>query len=155
MSGSGPIELIRLAKRGTTAAVRKPVTPGDSTAHPLHGALRTVVHLAQISHKCSAGGVQDQCGRPDDRHEVMYRPGRPVWIDLAKVYPVDSTEVTVPDGMDLQARTPATLKMRGRTTTGHLIGWVAYQTGEPGKGAVAHGQWVLWDAISERDNGGD
>jgi hypothetical protein len=39
--------------------------------------------------------------------------------------------------------------MRGRTTTGHLIGWVAYQTGEPGKGSVRHGQWVLWDAISE------
>lgn len=92
----------------------------------------------------------DQYGRPDDPHTVMYRPGQPVWLDLAKVYPVDSTEATVPDGLDLQARTPATLKMRGRTTTGHLIGWVAYSTGAPGKGAVPHGQWVLWDAITER-----
>lgn len=93
--------------------------------------------------------MRDQYGRPEDPHTVMYRPGQKVWLDLAKVYPVDSTEVTVPDGLDLQARTPALLKMRGRSTTGHLIGWVAYRTGVPGQGSVPHGQWVLWDALSD------
>jgi hypothetical protein len=42
-------------------------------------------------------------------------PDCPAWLDLAKVYSTDSTEVAVTDGLDLQARTPTSSIIARRT----------------------------------------
>ncbi|GAB3499764.1 hypothetical protein [Amycolatopsis cihanbeyliensis] len=80
----------------------------------------------------------------------MIRPARPVWVNLALVYPsVSGLRVRLPDGLDLRAIVPGELMIWDRATTGHWVGWTMFVlTG--GSGAAKVSQWVLAEALRPR-----
>jgi hypothetical protein len=80
------------------------------------------------------------------------RPGRPVWVDLARVYPFGPPLGVYPNGLDLQAVVPGTLKLWHRTTTGYWAGWATYKIGgEQGGQQAAH--WIGGYALDPRREG--
>jgi hypothetical protein len=83
-------------------------------------------------------------------HPVTLRPPRPVWVDLAVVYPVSARPThSVPDGLDLQARVPGTLHVWDLTTTGSWVGYAVFEIHGGGR-AVSTSQWVPAAALSPR-----
>ncbi|WP_125591457.1 hypothetical protein [Amycolatopsis balhimycina] len=77
---------------------------------------------------------------------------KPVWGDLAKVYPFGEPLGVFPDGLDLQCVVPGMLQQWHRTTTGYWAGWVRYKIGgEYGGQPGAH--WVGAYALDPRREG--
>lgn len=81
------------------------------------------------------------------------RPPRPVWIDLARVFPRSGPVRPFPPGWNLQERVPGDLHLWGRTTTGEWAGLVRFRIrrGDGSEGMI-HTQWVPADAVTPRDD---
>ncbi|UUV34290.1 hypothetical protein NQK81_12835 [Amycolatopsis roodepoortensis] len=88
---------------------------------------------------------------PGPRYLHMVRPGRPVWVDLSRVYQVGECEPVVTDGLDLTTTVPGILGMWRATTTGHWVGWVVFTIGDLDQGGTRHQQWVIAEALRPRD----
>lgn len=95
------------------------------------------------------GGPPQQPG--DDR---TVRPPRPVWVDLARVYPVGGVARSIPDGWNLQARVPGELSGWMRTTTGHWVAQVRFRIrrGDGSGGGMLHTMWLRPDAVTPRSD---
>ncbi|MEU5848925.1 hypothetical protein [Saccharopolyspora shandongensis] len=87
--------------------------------------------------------------RGDDR---QFRPPRPVWVNLARVYPRPEHIRPYPSGWDVQAEVPGTQSAWIRTAAG---GWLAAVTftirrGDGNGGGVPQTAWVPAEAIRLR-----
>lgn len=91
--------------------------------------------------------------RGDDRY---LRTPRPVWVDLATLYPITGSTRPFQDGWDLQAEVPGELHAWMRTTTGAWIAMVRYRvrrgTGEEG---VMHTGWLPAWSVRPRGDAPD
>lgn len=98
-------------------------------------------------------GRQDRVDK--DGHGVFYQPPRPVWIDLAVVYPLRGRPSrSVPDGLDLQARVPGTLSEWRMTTTGHWVGYCSFKV-KQGELVIGMSQWIAAEALQQRADAPD
>ena len=89
---------------------------------------------------------------PSLREMRALRPAKPVWVDLAKVFPFGEPLGVFPNGLDLQAAVPGMIQQWHRTTTGYWAGWVRYKIGgEFGGQRAAH--WVGAYALDPRREG--
>ncbi|CAM01439.1 hypothetical protein [Saccharopolyspora erythraea] len=84
----------------------------------------------------------------DDRR---LRPPRPVWVDLARLYPRPERARPFPEGWDVQAVVPGDLLAWRRTTTGTWIAEVQYRIrrGDDSEG-VRHTAWIPAEAVRPR-----
>ncbi len=98
----------------------------------------------------------DSIGQRDRRngHAVYLQPPRPVWVDLAVVFPLRGGRPTrsIPDALDLQARVPGTLSSWHLTTTGDWVGYCRFDI-RHGDMVVVTSQWVPAEALEERADG--
>lgn len=77
--------------------------------------------------------------RGDDRH---FKRPRPVWVNLAVVYPRPAEVRPFPDGWDLQAEVPGELTAWLRTTTGTWVAQVRYSIRRGSGGGVPLVGWL-------------
>ncbi|WP_263251646.1 hypothetical protein [Saccharopolyspora rosea] len=86
--------------------------------------------------------------RGDDRR---FQPPRPVWVDLARLYPRPDEVRPFPEGWDVQAIVPGEQTAWLRTTTGHWVAEVRYSVrrGDDSEG-VRHTGWLPADAVRLR-----
>ena len=84
-------------------------------------------------------------GPPGSRYLRPVRPAKPVWVNLAIVYPFTSSGKRFDGGMDLQAVVEGTLKMWDRAVTGQWVAWVVFSIGR-----APASQWVPADAVKPR-----
>ncbi|MEV6602842.1 hypothetical protein [Kutzneria sp. NPDC051319] len=83
---------------------------------------------------------------------MRYRPARPVWIDLAKVFPIAGRPTrSVPNGLDLQVRVPGTLSAWQLTTTGDWVGYCKFDV-RHGTVVIGMSQWIPAAALQKRDD---
>ncbi|MEV5537470.1 hypothetical protein AB0L13_11470 [Saccharopolyspora shandongensis] len=89
----------------------------------------------------------EQSGDDEER-----RPPTPVWVDLAKLFPITRPVEPFPQGWDLQARVPGELLAWRRNTTGHLVAEVRFRVrrGDGSGGGIWHTQWVPKAVVSLR-----
>ncbi|SEF34294.1 hypothetical protein SAMN05421837_107308 [Amycolatopsis pretoriensis] len=82
------------------------------------------------------------------------RGGRPVWVDLARAYPLGEPLGIYPHGIDLQAVVPGDLRMWRRATTGQWVGWCNFKIGgADGAGGSRTSHFVVPNALEPRREG--
>ncbi|MCI2421521.1 hypothetical protein MOQ72_29210 [Saccharopolyspora sp. K220] len=88
--------------------------------------------------------------RGDDR---KVHPPRPVWVDLARLYPAPEEIRPNRQGWDVQDVVPGELTAWLRTTTGAWIAEVQYRIrrGDGSEGVRQHG-WLPADAVEPRND---
>lgn len=80
-----------------------------------------------------------------------FKPPRPVWVDLARLYPRPTEVRPFPEGWDLQAEVPGEQTAWLKTTTGAWVAEVRYSVRRgDGGGGVPHTAWVPADAVRLR-----
>ncbi|WP_461155595.1 hypothetical protein [Saccharopolyspora tripterygii] len=88
--------------------------------------------------------------RGDDRR---FTPARPVWVNLARLYPRPTEVRPFPEGWDLQAVVPGEQTAWLKTTTGDWVAEVRYSVRRgDGGGGVPHTAWVPADAVQLRQD---
>lgn len=93
--------------------------------------------------------------RPPGEHgdDRPVRPPRPVWVDLARVFPRSGPVRPFPSGWNMQDQVPGELFLWGRTTVGDWVGLVRFRVrrGDNSEGMI-HTQCVLGLALSPRED---
>lgn len=88
--------------------------------------------------------------RGDDRR---FKPPRPVWVDLARLYPRPAEVRPFAEGWDVQAVMPGEQTAWLRTTTGGWLAEVRYavRRGDGSEG-VQHTGWLPAEAVRLRED---